>query len=178
MGSYLFGLLHDHLWRNVVVINVLGKGLRDFPILTKLTLKIAPHGCQRKRSGARKNMEEGFLLDRIQMNCTGVSVDQAIIFSIPILTNSTKTPFPFGNAAPFRAQFALYLSPIQGSEVRREFCLNEALLRYLCPCGFWKTEEMCSGKNTETRSAKLQKLPLRQVGFRDPPTLSVASDVG
>jgi hypothetical protein len=140
MGSYLFGLLHDHLWRKVVVINVLGKGLRDFPILTKLTLEIAPHCCQRKRSSRRENMEEGFLLDRIQMNCTGVSVDQAIIFSIPIFTNSTKTPLSFRNTAPFRAKFALDLSSIQRGKIRRELCLDEALLGYLCLRGFWKTD--------------------------------------
>jgi hypothetical protein len=61
------------------------------------------------------------------MNSTGVPIDQAVIFSVPILTNSASTPLALRNMAPFGAKLALDLSPIQGSEVRREFCLNETL---------------------------------------------------
>jgi hypothetical protein len=177
-GSHFFGLLHNHLRGNIVVINILGKGLRDFPILTKLTLEIAPHCCQGKRGGSRKNMKEGFLLNRIQMNCAGVSVDQAIIFSISIFTNSTKTPLSFGNTASFWAKFALDLSSIQRSKIRRELCLDEALLGYLCPRGLWEAEEMSCGEHTKTCSTKLQKPPLCQVRSRNPLRRLRGSHVG
>jgi hypothetical protein len=131
-GSHFFGLLHHHLWWNIVAVNILRRGLRDFPILTKLTFEIAPYCCKGKRGSRRKNMEEGFLLDWIQVNCAGVPVDQAIIFSISIFTNPTKAPLPFGNTATLWAKLALDLPSIQRSKVRRELCLDETLLGNLC----------------------------------------------
>jgi hypothetical protein len=107
-------------------------------------------------------MEKRLLLNRIQMNCAGVPVDQAVIFSIPVLTNPAKTSLPLGNTAPLGAKFTLDLSSIQGSEIGRELCLNETLFARLRSQGLWKTEELRGRNHTETRPTKLQEFPFCQ----------------
>jgi len=111
------------------------------------------------------------------MNDARIPVHQAIVFPSPILTDSTKTPFPPGNAAPPGTQFTLDLSASQGSKIGGELCLNEAFLGHLSPQGFRKTEELSEPKSTETRPASLQELPLRQMGLRDALSLHAASHI-
>jgi hypothetical protein len=86
-------------------------------------------------------MGERFFLNRIEMNCTGISVDQAVIFPIPVFPHSADPSFPLGHATPVRAQFALNFSSFQWSKIRRKLCLNEAFLSHLGAGSFWKTEE-------------------------------------
>jgi len=100
------------------------------------------------------------------MDDAGVPVNQAVIFSPPILTHSTKTPFPLDNTAPPWAKFTLDLSSTEGSEIGGELCLNEAFCGYLCLQCFRKTKEVSSAKNTETCPTKFQELPFRQKGER------------
>jgi hypothetical protein len=107
-------------------------------------------------------MEKRLLLNGVQMNCAGVSIDQAVIFSIPVLTHPAKTSFPLGNMAPLRAQFTLDFSSTQGSEIGRELCLNETLFARLRSQGLWKTEELRGRNHTETRPTKLQEFPFCQ----------------
>ena len=111
------------------------------------------------------------------MNGAGISVNQAVVFPSPILTHSTKTPFPPGNTAPPWAQFTLDLSTIQGSEIGGELCLDEAFGGHLCPQGFRKTQDVSEAKSTETRPAKFQELPFREVWLRDTLTHPAASRV-
>lgn len=100
-------------------------------------------------------MEKGFPLDRVQMNGAGIPVDEAVTFPIPILADATKTPFALRKPAPFGAQFTLDLPSIQGGEVGRELCLDEALRGRLCPDNVGKTEEVSSAENGETCTANL-----------------------
>lgn len=44
-------------------------------------------------------MEEGLLLNRIQMDSAGIAVHEAVILPIPVLTDSAIASFPVGNAA-------------------------------------------------------------------------------
>ena len=85
-------------------------------------------------------MKEGFFLYRVQLDDAGISVNQAVAHTLPILTHPTESPFSRGNPAPPGAQFALDLASTQGGEVGGELCLDEALLRHLCPRGLRKGE--------------------------------------
>lgn len=93
-----------------------------------------------------------------------VPVDQAVIFPLPVLSNSTKTPFTLGNAATVGAQFTLDFPSIERSEIRREFCPNKTFLSQLCPGSLWESKEICGGERAETCSTKLEKFPSREFG--------------
>jgi hypothetical protein len=58
-------------------------------------------------------MGERFFLNRIEMNRTGISIDEAVIFPVPVFPHPANTSFPFSHAASVRAQFALNLSSLQ-----------------------------------------------------------------
>jgi hypothetical protein len=86
-------------------------------------------------------MGERFFLNRIEMNRTWNSINEAVIFPVAVFPHPANTSFPFSHAASVRAQFALNLSSLQWSKIRREFSLNKALLSHLGMGNFWKTEE-------------------------------------
>ena len=110
-------------------------------------------------------MEKWFFLDRVQMNDGGIPVHKAVVFSSPVLTHSTKPPFPFRNTAAPGAQFTLDLSSVKGCEIGGELYLNEAFLGHFRPQGFRKPEEASKAKGAETRRADLQEFPFCQVGL-------------
>jgi hypothetical protein len=97
------------------------------------------------------------------MNCTRIPIDEAVIFSFPILTHSAKTSFSLGDTALCGTEFTLDFSPSKGSEIRRKLCFNETFLNDLSPGGFWRAEEVPEGKHAEARPTKLQKLPFGQL---------------
>jgi hypothetical protein len=97
------------------------------------------------------------------MNCARIPIDKAVIFSIPILTNSAKTSFSIGDTAPCGTEFTLDFSSSKGSEIRRKLCFNEPFLNDLSVGGFWKAKEVPEGKHADARPTKLQKLPLGQL---------------
>ena len=111
------------------------------------------------------------------MNDARVPIDQAVIFPSPILTHSTKTPFPLGDTAPPGTHFTLDLSSPQGNKIGGELCLNEAFLGHLSLQGFRKTEEVSEVEGTETGPTKLQELPFRQMGLRNAVNLHAAFHV-
>jgi hypothetical protein len=96
------------------------------------------------------------------MEGTGIPVNQAVIFSIPILTNSASAPLSLGNTAKMRAQFALDFSSIERSKIWRQLCFDEPLLGHLCMGSVGETQKGCNGEHAETFSTKSKKLPFRQ----------------
>ena len=65
------------------------------------------------------------------MDGTGVPIDQAIIFPIPILADPAKTPLPLGDTASLGAEIALDLASPEGGKIGGKLCLDEALPRCL-----------------------------------------------
>jgi hypothetical protein len=55
-------------------------------------------------------MEEGFLFNRVWMNCTRIPIDQAVIFPIPVFPHPANPPFSLGYTTTVRAQFTLDFS--------------------------------------------------------------------
>jgi hypothetical protein len=84
-------------------------------------------------------MEKGFLLDRVQMDGTGISVNQAVIFPVTVLANPAKAPLSLRYTAILRTEFALNLTPLQWGEKGRELCFDETLLGNLRVRGPRKT---------------------------------------
>jgi len=87
-------------------------------------------------------MEERFLFNWVWMNGTGISIDQAVIFPVPVFPHPANASLPFGHTAAVRAQFTLDFSSLQRSEKGRKYCLNEALFGHLCLRGFRKSKEV------------------------------------
>jgi hypothetical protein len=77
-------------------------------------------------------MEKGFFLNRIEMHRTGISINQAIIFSLPIFPDSADPPLSLGHPATVRTQFALNFSSLERGEIGGQLCFDEALFRPLC----------------------------------------------
>ncbi len=64
-------------------------------------------------------MIEGFLLDGVYVNRAGISIDQAVVLSIPIFTDPAEAPLSWGNDAFPGAQPALDASFFQRNEIGR-----------------------------------------------------------
>jgi hypothetical protein len=110
---YLFCLFYDHLRRYLVAIDVLWRGLGDLPVLAELALEIASGGGQGIGGGTREDMEKRFLLNRVWMKSTGIPVDQAEIFSVPVFPHPANPSFTPGNTASMRAELTLDFSSTQ-----------------------------------------------------------------
>jgi hypothetical protein len=104
-------------------------------------------------------MEKGFLFDRIRMNGTGISINKAVMFPLPVFANPANTSFPLCHAAPVGTKFTLNFASLQRGEIRRKFSLDKSLLSCLGMGGFRETEEINSGECAKARSAKPQELP-------------------
>ncbi len=97
------------------------------------------------------------------MNRTGVAIDQTVIFSIPVFPDPAKSSFPLGDMTAVRAELTLDFSSFQRGEIRRDLCLDEALLCHLCLGSFGKAKEAGGGEHAETRSAKFQEFSFRHL---------------
>ena len=64
-------------------------------------------------------MIKGFLLDGVYVNRAGISINQAVVFSIPIFTDPAEAPLSSGNNALPRAQLALDAPFFQRHEIGR-----------------------------------------------------------
>jgi hypothetical protein len=64
-------------------------------------------------------MKEGFFLDRIQVNCARISINQAVIFPIPVFPYSADASLSLSDATAVRAQFTLNFSSLERSEIGR-----------------------------------------------------------
>src|SRR4030042_3387138 len=101
------------------------------------------------------------------MNGTGISINQAVIFSIPVFTNPAYASLSLCHTAPMGTQFTLNFSSLQRSEIRRKLSLDEPLLSYLSVGSFRETEEIGSGEGAKARPTKPQKIPFCQLRIRN-----------
>ena len=151
-STHFLGLAHHELGRDVVAVYLLRRGLRDLPVLTEFALQVASCGGQGKRSCGRQNVKERFLLNGIEMNRAGVSVDQAVVFSISVFTDPAEPPLSLRHTAMSRAEGALDVSTLEGGEEGREFGLYEAFLRGLGVGDRRAPREMTREKGAETQA--------------------------
>jgi hypothetical protein len=94
------------LGRQVKVLDLFGAHLRDLPVLTELAVDIAP-GCGDGESrGVRQKMEERFFFDGVYHGGAGLSIDQSIISSADILSDSTVASFFITKFAIARTELA------------------------------------------------------------------------
>ena len=110
-------------------------------------------------------MEERFLFNWVWMNGTGISINQTVIFSIPVFPHPANPSLSLGNAAAVRAQFTLDFSSLQWSEIGRKFCLDKPLLSHLCAGGLRQAKEIGDGEHAETCPAQPQKLSFCKSGI-------------
>jgi hypothetical protein len=109
-------------------------------------------------------MKKRLLFNRIDMNRTGISVDQAVIFPIAIFSHLANASLPLGHPATVRTQLALDFSSVERSEIGRQFRLDESLRGRLC-AGPWKAKETGGGEHAEACTAEPQELSLCQSGI-------------
>ncbi len=76
-------------------------------------------------------MKEGLLFDRVQMDGTGVPVNEAVIVPVPVFTDPAETPLSPGNPAAPWTEVAPDLATSESGEIWRELCPDEALLESL-----------------------------------------------
>jgi hypothetical protein len=73
-------------------------------------------------------MVERFFLDGVYVHRARVSVDQAVIFSVPVLPHPAESPLPGSHEAFPRTELALYSLVAQGEKIGRELGSEEAFL--------------------------------------------------
>jgi hypothetical protein len=151
-GTHLLRFYYDPLWRSIVVIYFLWGGLRDLPILTELAVEIAARCRDQQGSGSWQDMRKRFLFDWIQMSGAWVSIHEAIVFSIPVFSDSARASFPFRDAASLGAQLTLDFTPAERSKKGREFRHDQASLTHLGLRG------LMGEKSGDTREAPRPKL--------------------
>ncbi len=110
-------------------------------------------------------MRKWFLLNRVQMDGTRISVYKTVIFTPPIFPDPTESPLALSDVTPTRTEFAPDCPSLERSEVGRKLCLNEALLGRLTLGDARKAKEACCRKQTEACTAKPEKLPFRQLSI-------------
>ncbi len=95
MATVVFGSV-DHILRGQIVIEgVIGFCLRDFPVLAEFAVQVATGRGNGKRERGREHVEEGLLLDGINMNGTGIAINKGIVLPIHVLSNSAVTTLSF-----------------------------------------------------------------------------------
>jgi hypothetical protein len=112
-------------------------------------------------------MEEGLLLDRVGMHRTGISINQTVIFSIPVFPHPAKSSLPPGDAALMGTELAPYVSSLKWCIKRREFRLDEPLLHPLGLRSLGRAGKTASGEKTKTLATELQNLPSRHLEIRN-----------
>jgi hypothetical protein len=113
----------------VVIVGVVWPSLGDFPVLTKLTIEIAPHGGNRERSTSGKDMIKGLLFYGIHMHCTGITVNQGIVTTIYVFPYFTIAPFTLLHFAEVGAKLTAYSTIFKGSEKRGKLAAQVTFLQ-------------------------------------------------
>ena len=67
--------------KELVVIHLFGFFLRDLPVLAVETSEITAGGGYRKYQGGRIEMVQGFFLNGVSMNGTGISIGKGVKLS-------------------------------------------------------------------------------------------------
>jgi hypothetical protein len=143
--------------REIEVIDLFGSDLRDFPILTKPAVHVTPGRGQGKSIGPGQEMEERFLLDRIDVTAADFPVDESVVSPADIFSDSAVAAFPIPEPAFPGTDFAFdfpvrELSVIAGFDSRK-LPLDRQVQAFLS--GSWKIHS-----ETQTRSrCGLEKLP-------------------
>ena len=104
MGAAREAVGHNGGGRSERLVEVLGRGLRQLPVLAELAAERTPGRAEREGRGARKEVVEGLLLDRIDMNRHGAAVDQAAQLTAYVDPNATGAALPILEGASARAQ--------------------------------------------------------------------------
>ena len=97
--------LYNFLRRQLIEVNIRWKHLRDVMVLTVETAEITTCTGQRQTAGSRMKLIQGFLLNRVISQDTGLALDQRVKppFKIP---SAAAFPMPaFRDDAAMRAKF-------------------------------------------------------------------------
>ena len=81
--------------------------------------------------GGREQVKERFLFDGIDMNGTGISVDQGIVFSILVFSNAAISTLSISHFTVPRAKFAPDLFVGEGGEIGGELSARQPFLNFL-----------------------------------------------
>ena len=79
---------------------------------------------------ARKDVEKGLSFDSVQKKDTGISIDETVELSLPILTDPAEAPIPVKDVTLPGAEITLDFPSTQRGEIRGEFGLDEAFRRH------------------------------------------------
>jgi len=82
-------------------------------ILALETPEVATDSSKGKGGRSRIEVKDGLLLDRIDIQGDGSSIDEGIELSLPIFPDATDPSFGRGDGAPVIAEMALDLSSFQ-----------------------------------------------------------------
>ena len=107
--AVLFRQFDNPLRGNVVGGDLLGTRLGDVPVLAEFAVDVAAGGGQRERERPGQVMEEGLLLDGIDVRRAHARMHQRVVGSSAILPHSAIAAFAISHRAFARTQLALDL---------------------------------------------------------------------
>jgi hypothetical protein len=103
--------------------------LGNLPVLTELAVEIAACGGNGKRAACWKHMEKWLFLNRVNMHCTWVAVNQRIIAPTNVFPNLAISPLPRLYFTGVRTEFATDTAISQGGVKWRELATKVALFQ-------------------------------------------------
>ena len=103
----------DLLGREVVVIHLIRRDLRDLVVLTVHATEVTPRAGEGETGGAGMEMIEGFLLDGIDGQRTGLGIDLADEHTVVVATTTTTACLAIGDMAMVGTELALDSTVVQ-----------------------------------------------------------------
>jgi hypothetical protein len=113
----------------LVIVSIIRSGLGNLPVLTEFTVEIAACGGNGKRAARRKHVEKWLFLNRVNMHCTWVAVNQRVIASSDVFPNLAISPLALVHLTGVRTEFAANTTIVQGGVKRRELATEIALFQ-------------------------------------------------
>jgi hypothetical protein len=108
-GAFKTGGAADYRFgRKFIVHSVIRAGLRDFPVLAKFAVEVAPGCGNGKRPGGWQNMEKGLLFHRVDIDCAGISVNKGIVLSVFVFSDTAISAFSVSGFASPRTKLATH----------------------------------------------------------------------
>ncbi len=107
-------------------------------------------------------MVKRFFFDRVQVHSAGVTVDQAVIFPLPVLSDAAETPSAIGHEALPWAELALDSLMVEGKKMVGQLGLNVTFFLLL---GEGKRRIAGNGPEESAGGKTLQKMPARESFF-------------
>ena len=152
LGAIPRGARCDLTWGQVKrALDLLRSRLGDLPVLAVLAVEVAARCGNGERRASRQEVEQGLLLDGVQVQRCGLAVAQRIVRPPTVLLVPAVPPLPVAYDALLRADTAAYLLAAQPVVVHR---LPEGLRLPLANCA--RAEAHCS------RAKQLQHFPASQ----------------